>query len=374
MENSKPQAKKKGLRRFFVWLVITIAASVIGYYVKKIIDGKKAEKYVALVISEAEGDESFKIPTEFLEGFTKDGVINNLDENIKIIRREDLYSIEQAKIVADELVEDENCILIIGNSNSQLTEITLNSILKSDNRPAFLLPIATADNILLKAKTEKYHSILRMVPDNTNQASSIGNFILSKKMNRIAILVDEDNSTYSNNLSTNISALVRNNGGQIVLKRNYGNSNRLLNNIDELRNNGMMPELIVFVGVSSNGLLLIDEINSLKLNIPILFTDGCTVQTLIEKARKLPAETYFVSAVSEQSHTYTPIGIDASALAKLIIERIEGGVTRKKVSDYVEKHRGEIVLTGKAGAYVFNADGNNTRMNFQVYPCRNNPY
>lgn len=219
--------------------------------------------------------------------------------------------------------------------------------MNSNSKPSFILPIATADNLIAKAKSEEYKSILRMVPDNEDQATQIKSFIAKNTKNQnIAILVDEDNPTYSNNLSTNISAKVRNNGGHILLQKKYGNSDRLVNNINDLKNNQILPEMIVFVGVSSNGLLLIDEMLSLDLNIPIIFTDGCTVEELINKSLKLKSQAYFLSAVTvadASKPTYNPIGKDAYVLANSIIQSINDNITRETVSKYIIDKKQQII-------------------------------
>jgi ABC-type branched-subunit amino acid transport system substrate-binding protein len=273
-------------------------------------------------------------------------------------------------------VKDPSCVMIIGNSNSQLTETTLNSILDYDGvKPTFILPIATADGIIAKSSSENYKSILRMVPDNQNQASIIKRFIFNKigSKAKVALLVDEENQTYSNNLSKNLASEIIGEDGNVVLNQSYGNSQRLMGSYEILKRNELLPNVIVFVGVSSNGLLLIEELKALKIKTPVIFTDGCTVEQLMKKAGELlESDAYFLSAVSKSESgiepTYEPIGKDAYALANKIIMSIDGAVTRESVAKFVAEHKDKITLDAAfAGGYEFDPEGNNKKMNFKVY-------
>lgn len=379
-ENIKTKARKK-IYSFLKWFGLVVVVAIIGWVVMEYLtswkQGDISSKFIAVVMSGT--DKSFTIPLEFKQGFGDQPSIKTSNGQIIFIeKKEDLYSIEQAKIVADKLMNDDRCVLIIGNSNSELTEVTLNSILDSDNRPAFILPIATADNIISKANSEGYKSILRMVPDNDNQASIIKRFIFSKIGNnaKVALLVDEENQTYSNNLSKNISAKIIADNGNVVLDKQYGISNRLINEIEPLRKNNIFPDIIVYVGVSSNGMLLIEELKALKIDVPIIFTDGCTVKDLIKKAKELKNESFFLSAVSKSDTgiepTYEPIGKDAFSLAQKILNSIEQPITRESIRNYVANNKGNILLdAGYAGAYAFTDDGNNKLMNFIIYSYQN---
>lgn len=369
----------KGFWTFFKWLGLTLTVAIIGWFVREWLTSKKdgdlSPKYIAVVMSGT--DRTFTIPLEFKQGFGDETKITtSKGQNISIEKKDDQYSIEQAKIIADKLVKDENCVMIIGNSNSQLTEITLNSILDYNGiKPAYILPIATADGIISQSTSEKYNSILRMVPDNQNQAKIVKRFIYNKigSNAKVAILVDEDNQTYSKNLSKNIGSEIIAEDGNIVLNQSYGNSQRLIGSYEILERKHLVPDVIVYVGISSNGLLLIEELKALKIKTPVVFTDGCTVKELIKKAGDfLGSDAYFLSAVSKSEKsiepTYEPIGKDAFALANKIIKFIDGPVTRESVSKFVSESKDKITLDAAfAGAYKFDPEGNNKEMNFKIY-------
>ncbi|MDO9310883.1 MAG: ABC transporter substrate-binding protein, partial [Nitrosomonas sp.] len=264
-------------------LITTLSLSLIGllltvyvwpvhnWQVSKFLDSKEAgdrsTKHIAVVITKKSGT-TFTIPEEFRKGF---GDSPNFDtstgQKIEFIREDDFLSPDQAKIIAHKLLENNNNVLIIGNSTSSLTEVTLNEILKyPDIKPGFLLPIATADNIIEKAKDQNFGSILRMMPNNDKQADTIKNFIFRKfnnKSPRIAIFSDEENTTYSHSLSQKIADKIIIEKGTVVLKKDYGNSNRLIDNIENLETYKQMPDVYVFVGISTNGSLFKEELKNL---------------------------------------------------------------------------------------------------------------
>lgn len=359
--------------------IITLVIRFFGEsFLTYLTDSLIEKRYIAVVMSET--DNTFTIPKEFKKGFGNEQSIKTINgEFVAIENKDDQYSVDQAKIVADKLVSDVNCVMIIGNSNSELTEVTLNSILnrkEGKTAPAFLLPIATADNLISKSHSEHYSSILRMVPDNDNQALVVARFLYNKfKSNaRIAILVDEDNITYSHNLSKNIASAVISQDAIIVLNQAYGNNQRFINSYEVVRRNKVEPDVIIYVGVSSNGMLLIEELKAFGIKSPVIFTDGSTVEELMRKAKNLlGSSAYFLSPVTLDQEkgnkpTYEPIGKDAFNLATLILNGIDGKISRESVSKHVAANKEKIILSnGEAGDYGFSPDGNNKKMDFKIY-------
>lgn len=338
----------------------------------------EGDKYVAVIITN-KSDESFTIPQEFRKGFGNNAnfKFDKTGQNIKFIKDDDAMELEQAELLADKYVEDPNCVMLIGNSTSTLTDVTLNKILEyNGEKPSFLLPIATADDITDKAKDQEYKGILRMMPNNEKQARTIKNFIFQKNPTnpKVLIYVDEDNLTYSKNLSQKISDKIIKSRGTIVLKKNYGNSNRLINDYELLIKNNQKPDMIVFVGISTNGSLLMEEVNNLNIDVPVVFSDGCTVNSLMRKSKN-NSNHYFVSAVEKSFNgnatpTYQTVGADSRSLAIAILKNVKGNITRTSVNNYVYRIRAEQKLVlddGKAGKYTFDDKGENTEMNWKLY-------
>ncbi len=370
------------LKKPAVWIGGAIIAAIIGWFVvmpldrwtdrqKRQEEAKTEPNFVAVVMSKS--DPTFTIPQEFLTGFTGATQLKTRGGDVvRINYYDDNYSTYEANRLARELAANPHCVLVIGSANSQLTAITLSAILASSDRPSMLLPIATASSLTQIASSADYRAMLRMIPDNDNQADQIKNFIIAqKKTPKVAILVDEDNSTYSEDLSKKLSAKIRLSGGEILYEKAYGNACRLMDNPSVLLNKENSPDFIIFVGVSNNGLLLIDELKALKNGIPVIFTDGCTVEELIRRTTSLNCESYFLSAVTitegQSKPTYEPIGHDALKLAENIISGVFSS-SKTEVRRHIENDKSSIVIYGgQAGDYEFDSEGRNKRKSFHIY-------
>ena len=329
---------------------------------------EERDPYIAVIMST--NGKAFTIPAEFLKGFGSSPAITVGGRTIRIEREDDLLSPDQAERVARKLANDPECILAIGNSNSELTKITLEEFLKADPPLPYILPIATATELLEIAKQQEHHSVLRMVPDNDNQAQVIRRFAAEKK---VIILVDEENRAYSEGLSRSVADGMLSNNGSILAMRSYGNSNRLADILATLPQD-QSADLIIFVGVSNNGLILVEELKNLKLTTDVLFTDGCSVEQLISRASGLPGRRFVLSAVTLDEEllkpTYEPIGKDAYNLLERLLQSVAGD-TRREVYGWLSKNKDTFQYSdGNAGDYAFDGDGNNKSMDFLLYEIR----
>jgi ABC-type branched-subunit amino acid transport system substrate-binding protein len=367
-----------GIAGVIAFLLLQIFTSFLDRFIGSVFDffsGNKSQ-YIAVVMSN--NGKAFTIPTEFLSGFgSESSLTSTKGKSIQIRYKDDLLSEKHAKTIASGLFMDKDCILVIGNSNSQLTKATLEEFLRmqrlhKEYPPAYILPIATATEILSIAKEEKHEAVLRMVPDNDNQASVIKTFAANKK---VVILVDEENRIYSDDLSKSIAHNMNKNNGRVIAMKTYGNTSRftpLYRGFDKKK----LPELIIFVGVSNNGLLLIDELLHLDTDIPVIFTDGCTVDSLIKKASSLKGDKWVLSAVTlgdkSNKPTYKPIGKDAYELVKRIVDGTKN-CNRNEIYEYIKENKSYISYKGgDSGDYHFNDDGDNKKMVFHIYRVKAN--
>jgi ABC-type branched-subunit amino acid transport system substrate-binding protein len=360
------------------FILLAVAASIIdkvfNITADKALKDVKKNFYLSVIMSKS--GKAFKVPEEFLTGFgSRETLLTDNGRSVDIHYEDDFYDNQQAERIAHRLARDNNCILVIGCSNSELTNTTINVFMQYTSRPAMILPIATNTDLILIATQENYNTILRMVPDDENQTRMIQSFVASHTKNgRVIILVDEENKKYSNDLSKSLAEKIIKNNGQIITMKEYGNSSRFIDIYSKL-NKTNLPELIIFAGVSNNGLILIDELNSMNIDIPVLFTDGCAVETLIKRADSYKGLKYVLSSVNLSRKTnlatYEPIGKDAFDLVKKIIND-SGGISRMDINTHIQNNKTKIILEGgNAGSYEFGEDGNNKRMNFIVYKILN---
>ena len=384
--NKKTSKVKKTIAWITGWLISAIVSGIIGsIFIPQACEKTKgifaSEPYVAVLISRKAID--FRIPNDFMEGFDnnyqrmmdKTGCfVSKNGDKVQIMHVEDFLSEEKTAIIAHRLESDNNCILVIGNANSTLTNINLDIFLNSKIKLPFIMPIATEDNLLKKAESANFNGVLRMLPKNGMQADTIERLVSKFAPNRkVAIYEDEENQSYSINLSRDIADKIRKKGGKIVIEELIGPSNSIYNSVIKWSSENKHPEVLVYVGVSHHGLLLLDQLSELDISVPIIFTDGCLVTSLLSNIYKYSGRSFILSPAEFKDEdlflpSYKPIGEDAYMLASKIIQGSDG--TRVGVISYIENHKKEFDFSGKAGKYGFNPLGENEARDYVVYEMK----
>jgi len=334
------------------------------------------EPYIAVVLAREQID--FGIPAEFQAGFdsntknTGDYFVSHDEKKIRIQKLEDFGSIDEANRIANVLLKDENCILVLGSSNSTVTAATLDVFLTSKNPPAYILPIATATNLLSKAHTNGHDAVLRMVPKNEEQATEIQKLALTLyNQPRVAIYGDQENPLYSEDLIRDISSKIREAGGSILVEEMIGPTSSFYNSLPvwDLKR---PPQVIIYAGVAHHGFLLIDQLKELEISVPLIFTDGSMISELIENISKIPNKAFVLSPVGNKTQpevfpTYEAIGKDAYTLLNKFVKSC-GDCDRTKMREIVSDAKNKRYLeNGAAGDYYFDAFGENSAMPFLVY-------
>ncbi len=368
-------------KRFFSSLTVMVIGAIVGSIIvpsiwEELQEFFASEPYVAVLVSQKTID--FEIPIDFMDGLLsakmkqqEDVFISKNGNKVRIEQIEDFLSEEKTAIIANRLTTDENCILVIGNSNSTLTNINLDIFLGANNKVPFIMPIATDDNLLKKAKDANHNAILRMLPANSRQADLIERLVSKFAPNRkVAIYGDEENQSYSINLSRDIADKIRKKGGRIIIEELIGPSNSFYNSSFIWGLESIRPEVVIYVGVSHHGLLLLDQISELDISTPIIFTDGCLVTSLLSNTWKIPSRAFILSPAEFKEEnlflpSYRPIGEDAYTLASIIIKGSDG--TRKGVRDYIANNKKDLSFVGKAGRYEFDPYGENEERDYFVY-------
>ncbi len=255
----------------------------------------RVKPFIAVVASPHSVD--FQLSEEFLRGFeTAEGGTHFLENQnhdaIEIHVEDDRGSEDEAARIANTLAQDKNCILVIGNSDSALTGKSLDVFLQSGDPPAYILPMATADELLAKAKAAGDRAVLRMVP-NAAQAETIRRLV--KKLaphQRAAIFMDEDNLLYSSNLSGEIASRIRAHGGQVVIEQTIGTANSLSQSRRAWQHPSA-PEAIVYVGGSPRSASG-RSTGRLQITTPVVFTDGFMVGSLTRNLMRIIHNRAFV--------------------------------------------------------------------------------
>jgi hypothetical protein len=349
-------------------VVVGVVGAIIGLLLEDYRDSQKKAPFVAVILSNS--DPNFTIPMELRQGMQEAGTTiparNQQGVEIKYILT-GLTAEDTREAVREGCLVHPNCIAIVGASDSTTTAAALREILtvSPDARPALIMPIATATSLTEQAARANYHQILRLVPNNADQAREIKSFIASRASSqRVTILIDPANPEYSGNLSAMIIQMVRDNGGDARQLQYVDSSTLAGTNFDD-------QDFIVFVGTSSNGLEVIHDMIRNDIRVPIIFTDGNTVREVIRRSQSMPGPAYFLTPVEELNDFsepgYTAIGRDTWQILSSIFSEAPR-LSRDGVAEFVSDNRYEIELTsGSAGDYRFGQDGENSKMHFRIF-------
>jgi hypothetical protein len=352
--------------------------TVFGIFAQSVLDTRRDHPFVAVILSNS--DPNFTIPMELRRGM-QDAMAggpsimtpNQQPVEVRFILSP-LTPEDTARTVRTQCLDDRDCIAIVGASDSTTTTATLSEILRSDEdqRPALIMPIATATSLTEMAGRAHYSQILRLVPNNEDQAQQIKSFIAHQALTqKVTVIVDPANPAYSNNLSQIVIQAIRDNGGDAT-RVDYVDSQTLA----EANRNGLgQQDFIIFVGTSSHGIDIIHDMARLNIRVPIIFTDGNTVQEVIDQSAHLPGPAYFLTPVAQLNNSrepgYTAIGRDTYALLSNIFSQSHQ-LTRRDVARFVSEHKYDISLEpGAAGRYRFGAGGENTVMHFRIFSVEN---
>ena len=370
--------KKPFLKKFYLWFLSACGIFILGFYIFNPIENFLKENgpqaYIAVLVTDKSID--FDIPIDFNKGFraktNNQNYFQSKDKKrVDIKLKEDFLSESKSSRIIDDLVKDENCLLIVCNANSTLTNTNIDLLINMKAKMPIIMPIATDNNILKKTENAAYNAILRMLPNNGVQAETIQRMVFQLSDKRVvAIYCDQDNQSYSINLSRDIAEKIRKNGGNVIIEELIGPSNSIFNSLNVLTNKKLKPDIIVYAGTSHHAFLLIDQLSYLNINIPVIFTDGCLVASIFQQASsKYEGKCYILSParlkdVSSYQDSYGLIGQDTYELLRTIFNNTNA--TRNEVFKYIEGSQKEINFDGAAGSYKFE-NGENIGRKYNVY-------
>ena len=371
---SPVSAPMRRARRLYVTIASLVALIAGTLTIYSIVKQPPPAPYVFVA---ATAPDSNTQPGLFLAGF--DGRFQLLRPSTQVHSQDE--TLDNTAALANECLGDPACHVFIGNSTSTFTETTLDVFLNHDprDRPVFILPFATATNLTKKATSMGYGGILRVVPDNDNQADVIARLLYhledrkaDSDVPRIIIYIDEDNRTYSESLARAVATRVRAQGGGYVLaEENIGPSNSALPTLQMWRQvgkerAGSLLDAVVYVGTAHHCLLLIDQMVQMGSDVPVVFTDGCSIPNFDEKARELKGEAYMLSA----AESYRTIGQTTAYLVNHILARCPDCDDRTALSSYVAKNKTRLrpndEVRDLGTEYRFNQCGNNEAIDFAV--------
>jgi hypothetical protein len=337
--------------------------------------------YVAVLITKEATD--FKIPNDFNSGFfdnNQEFISTKNGKQVQLKHFEDFLSETESSKLLDKLIDDENCLLIICNANSSMTNSNIDMLMKAKGIP-IIMPIATDNTIMKKAKLAQHKGILRILPDNSKQAKTICNFVNSHyfptdSIKNIVIYGDEDNPAYSINLSREIASQLRKSEKKISIEELIGPSNSVASSAELLKK----ANLIIYAGVSHHASLLIDQLSLLNLRTPLIMTDGCLVTSILSEASTKYENSFIVSPTTmqgEDQYLLSPYKVIGKVTYALLEKKIisQAFPTRKSIYDRINEIR-ETSESFAFSDYKFNFDsdgnniGNDQEGSYYIYPIK----
>jgi ABC-type branched-subunit amino acid transport system substrate-binding protein len=369
-------ALRRPIGRFGPLVLTLVLGGIIGALISLPIQDwwnhTKADPFVAVILSN--DDPNFTIPMELKQGIQQAmnsrpsiETPNQQSVGIQFVQTA-LTPDDTADAVRKKCLQIPACIAIVGASDSTTTTAALKEILKfQGQKPALIMPIATATSLTDVAAIGHFSQILRLVPNNNEQAQEIKSFIASRaRTQKVTVIIDPNNPDYSTNLARLIVQMISDNGGD-ANTLDYRDSSTLADANLHLAS----QDFLVFVGTSSNGLEIIKDMKRLNIRVPTIFTDGNTVKEVIDSSIGMPGPAYFLTPVRELNNFkepgYTAIGRDTYAILSSIFSQ-SPGLSRSAVADFISNRKYDIVLTsGAAGSYKFGQDGENSAMRFSIF-------
>ncbi len=330
---------------------------------------------IAVIMSTSYVD--FPIPHDFLEGFNYERSLNLPFLNFVHFNDpiDPQGSEEEVRRITEQLAEDDNVVMIIGNSNSTLTEISLNVLIQKKESPTFLIPIATTTSLTKKAYKNGFNSLLRFPPNNELQAIAVANFCEKKSWKKVAIITDTDNPTYSLSITREIShnlRVISNNSVRVMCEEiiGFGESVYNLNNIF---NNSEIPDVIIFAGLPHFGFLLVDYLILQKLSVPVIFLDGCANKDFIKYTVNYAGNTYIANIYNKDRtksfNDYSILGKDIVLFLNdfFISLTREHPINKETVSKHIKQYRNNKSFSdGIMGEYKFTKEGENTELRYYI--------
>ena len=374
MKNKIFKGAKWGLENIFLpTLISLVVIFCFQDWLKELKYSTKSKQYVAILISDSK--KGFTIPNDFYKGFNY-GINNEKNKGYFEDQKGERIQIKCYNELTDDetvdemkkLVEDPNCVMIVANANSTLTTKNLDELINSKKEVPFIMPIATDDELIEKAKQQNYRGILRILPDNAHQTDCLVNFIekqvKSDKMDKtkdVIIFKDCDNLKYSENLTNNIVQKLMDKEID-YMEFAIGDCNQKVFNANELMSNACA---IIYVGISNNAQSLIYQIRD--ISIPLILTDGCLDQNVFFALQRYKGESFILSPIkldedTKYKESYRIVGKNTYDICQNILSSCEG--KRKSVYRYIATQRTKIKIEN----YEFNADGNNTLGKYTIYP------
>lgn len=209
--------------------------------------------------------------------------------NLSLVSYDDGASAQKGKIIAQEILKDNEIYGVIGAFNSSVSRELGKAF--ADKQLAMISPASTADQLT----ANNWGHFNRMVAPNQAQSLAAAKYITSR-LKAKSILVVSDNTVYGNGLCKSVISVLKDTKDQPVQILNYqGASNQAqYQKIIELVKRGK-PSLLYYGGTAHVGAELVKAIRTADLDIPIMGGDGLETSDFAKNAGESAKNVMFTT-------------------------------------------------------------------------------
>ncbi|RXJ99455.1 hypothetical protein CRU98_05365 [Arcobacter sp. CECT 8986] len=294
-----------------------------------------------------------------------DEINNRVDnKNIQIIIKDDYQNVIQTKKIVDEFLDD-NINIIIGNSTSAMTKITLNEL---KNRDDTLLISANASSKKFSKKDDNFIRLQATI--NPKMYDPLSKYLIENNKKKIQIIYDSSNNLYSQDVIKSLKKSFEDKfSGKIVsLIKLESDYKKILNKLDDTSS-----IFIIANSIDSAKLIQFFKLNKLTQIIAtsawakdyqfieeggkavegVLFCTGYDNTSKEDKYLKFKNE--YIKTFNEKPSSAS---IQAYEAAKILQEALLETTDPKSIKKYILDKK---IFEGLQGKIVFDKYGDITR-------------
>jgi len=313
-------------------VVFAIIIPVLAGYVNKILSFKP-ESLSVYVVSNFKENSSKQMKKAFKDAFDKDLFIGEV--KVKLVTNlSDEGSTSRAAEISRDIANDNGSLMVVGHFSSTETKAALPAYLDADPKVPVILTTETNPSLVPYSRAnDEFNPILRLSPDDIDQARSAAEFASNPKNGGESFWVVEDtaNSVYSKQLALSFIENIRDKGKKVVL---YTLANELP---DASTLQKLQIDSVFYAGEWSNALILIRQLRAIfPTNLPtVILSDAAVDENLLTKGGEDTEGIHVMfqmSAVDYEKEKYGAYGTEAAIVVNKLIEEADTQYNNQKRS------------------------------------------
>lgn len=293
------------------------SAMVIGRVANTLIGPKNYYVYII-------GDKHDRSVENMLEAAAQEKFTPLADTDVIAETRDDFGDPEQAKTIAEELVNRSDVLMVVGHVYSTVTKRTLPVYMKADppipviltteTNPALLPPQALTD--------DRVPPVFRLFPTDDNQAQVAAEFVGKQGARSVWVVEDTSNPAYSQYLARAFLNVAYETQPSLKVILWSNNLSLPPYSVDKL---GI--DWVFFAGEWRNALVLVRQLHAMQgtKNARVLLSDASADKLLLQYGKEDVEGVYLLHPLTAEVFNrdeYAAVGNEASSLTRQLIEAV----------------------------------------------------